>query len=174
MKEIIAEKAYELGFFYEKEYHGCAQCTLAALQEAFEMPDNSLFRAGSALAGGGCSTCAGSCGAYVGAVMFIGSLLGRRREFFSNDDDFKNISSNLAKELYDLFVQEYGTIICNQIHKDIFGRTYNFFDPVEKQQFEDDGAHTVKCTAVVAKAAKWCAELLYPELEKRGLLINKN
>ena len=171
MKKIIADKAYELGFFYEKEYKGCAQCTLAALQEAFEMPNDSLFRAGSALSGGGCSTCAGSCGAYVGAVMFIGSILGRRREFFDNDEALKTTSSDLAKELYDLFVQEYGSIICNRIHKDIFGRTYDFFDPVEKQQFEDDGAHTVKCTAVVAKAAKWCVELLYPELEKRGLLV---
>lgn len=170
MKEKIAQKAYELGFEYEQKYRGCAQCSLAALQDSFEIYDETLFRAASALSSGGGMTCSGSCGAYVGSVMFIGSLLGRRREFFDNDRDFKYTSFDLAKKLHDLFIQEYGSILCNQIHKEIFGRTYNLHQSDDKQQFEKDGAHTEKCTAVVAKAAKWCAELIYDQLDERNLL----
>ncbi|GAJ17034.1 unnamed protein product [marine sediment metagenome] len=29
----LANKAYKLGFEYEKIYHGCAQCVIAAVQD---------------------------------------------------------------------------------------------------------------------------------------------
>jgi hypothetical protein len=44
--EEIIQKAYELGYQYEKDHGGCARCTLAACQDAipFVPVDVSLFR----------------------------------------------------------------------------------------------------------------------------------
>ncbi len=170
MKETIAKKAYELGFTYEQTYRGCAQSVIAALQDSFGIQDPDLFRAASGLASGGGLTCSGSCGAYVGAVMFIGSLLGRRREFFDNDNDFKYTTFALAKQLHDRFIEEYGTLLCCEIHKKIFGRTYDMTNDADKKQFNADGAHVDKCTVVVAKGAQWCVEILYDHLKERNLL----
>jgi len=169
-KKAIAQKAYELGFTYEQNYRGCAQCTLAALQDAFHLPDENLFRAASALASGGGLTCAGSCGGFTGGLMFMSSLLGRRRDYFDNDNDFKYTSFELGRELHDRFVTKYGTVICSEIHSKLFGRTYDLYNSTDKQQFNDDGAHTDKCTSVVAQAAQWTAEIVYDELVKRDLL----
>ena len=170
MKSEITHKAYELGYFYEATYRGCAQCALAALQDAFGVHDEQLFRAASALSAGGGLTCAGSCGGFVGGLMFIGSLLGRRREYFQNDNEFKYLSFKLGRELHDRFIAKFGTVVCNEIHSELFGRTYDLQDPKDKQQFNADGAHTDKCTEVVGIAAQWTAEIIYNELEARGLL----
>jgi len=32
-KEELIKKAYDLGFKYEKNYRGCSQCAIAAIQE---------------------------------------------------------------------------------------------------------------------------------------------
>jgi hypothetical protein len=169
-KEQLAQRAYALGFSYEQTYRGCAQCTLAALQDALGLPDDQVFRAASALSSGGGLTCAGSCGGFAGGLLFIGSLLGRRREFFDNDQEFKYLSFDLGRKLHDRFIAEYGTVTCNCIHLNLFGRTYDMQDPVDKQQFNDDGAHTDKCTSVVANAARWTVEIIYDVLAERGLL----
>jgi len=62
-KEII-ERAYALGHQYEARYGGCAQCTLAALQDAipFVPTDKGLFRGASALDGGSTPTGVQNCG----------------------------------------------------------------------------------------------------------------
>jgi hypothetical protein len=166
----LAKKAYELGFSYEKTYRGCAQGTLAALQDATGIKDDQLFRSASSLASGGGLTCAGSCGGFSAGLMFIGSLLGRRREHFDNDNEFKYLSFELGRKLHDKFIETYGTVICSEIHRKLFGRTYDLYDAIDKQQFNDDGAHADKCTSVVAQAAAWTIELVYDELHQRNLL----
>ena len=61
-KEETAKKAYDLGFSYEKEYIGCCQCTIAALQDALHMENDAVFKAGTGLAGGIGATGVGPCG----------------------------------------------------------------------------------------------------------------
>lgn len=48
----LARKGYSLGFEYEKEFHGCSQCALAALMDLLREKDDRLFRAASGLGGG--------------------------------------------------------------------------------------------------------------------------
>lgn len=36
-REIALEEVHRLAFKYEKEYHYCSQCTVAALQEVFQI-----------------------------------------------------------------------------------------------------------------------------------------
>lgn len=68
MKDIKEEKAeiiqhaFFLGFEYEKTIRGCCQCTIAAIQDALEIQNDAVFRAGSGLTAGGGISCEGSCG----------------------------------------------------------------------------------------------------------------
>jgi C_GCAxxG_C_C family probable redox protein len=169
MAKNAAEKAYQLGKEYEKKYMGCGQCAVAALQDAIGIRDDDVFKATTGLAGGGAGTTDGSCGAYVGAIMVLGSLLGRERDKF---DDFDSIAPNspaftLMRKFRDKFIQEYGSIICRDIHTKVLGRPYYLVDPDEFKKFEEAGGHSDKgCIEVVGKAAKWMAELI----EEEGLL----
>ena len=45
------------------------------------------------------------------------------------------------------------------------GKSYRMYDVEDMQRFLADGGHDDKCTAVVAKAAVWAAEIL----EEAGL-----
>ena len=170
LPEQTAQQAFDLGFAYEQIYRGCAQCTLAAIQDAFNLPDEDLFRAASALASGGGLTCAGSCGGFSGGLLFIGGLLGRRRAHIDDDNEFKYLSFALGRKLHDRFIETYGSVVCSEIHRNIFGRTYDMQSSDDKRQFNDDGAHIDKCTTVVANAARWTVQIIYDELAERNLL----
>ncbi len=169
MKDKRIEKAYELGFSYEKQFKGCAQCTIAAIQDTLDIKNDEIFRAASSLAMGGGLTCAGACGGVSGGAMMISHLYGRRKEFFEGDDEMKITSHRLTRELHQRFIDTYGTVICGEIHQKIFGRNYDIRIPEEKLQFNEDGAHRDKCTSVVAKAAAWTVELILEEQQRRSV-----
>jgi C_GCAxxG_C_C family probable redox protein len=165
-KEILLEKVYQLAFNFEKEKHCCSQCTVAALQEVFQIKSEELFSTSFALGGGLANTCEGTCGALAGGAMIISYFYGRRPvEFFKNISNKK--ANYLTKKLYDKFVQEYGSCLCKDVQKKIFGRSFNFWDEKEKELFEKSGGHIDKCPVVVAKAAKWTAEIIFQEMEKK-------
>jgi C_GCAxxG_C_C family probable redox protein len=164
-KEMLFEKVYRLAFDFEKEKHYCSQCTVAALQEVFQIKSEDLFSSSFALGGGLANTCEGTCGGLAGGAMVISYFYGRRRvEFFK---DIPNKKANyLTKELYDRFIQEYGSCLCKDVQKKIFGRSFNFRDEKEKKIFEKSGGHIDKCPAVVAKAAQWAFEIIEEEINQ--------
>lgn len=139
--EQILRKAYRLGHEYEKKYGGCAQCIVAALQDAvpFVPRDQGVFRAASCLDGGATPTGLQNCGAFTGCGMVIGHLCGRTREKeFQGDSGF---SRNLIRKVYGQFKEEYGSVLCRDVKKAAKG----------------------DCPKVVATAAKWTAEVLLKE-----------
>jgi C_GCAxxG_C_C family probable redox protein len=160
MANDTAEKAYQLGKKYEQNYRGCSQCVIAALQDAFDIRNDDVFKAATGLAAGGGASIDGSCGAYSGATMFLSLLLGRQRDDFA--DSARVIFSNFAlvRKLRDRFIHEYGSVICRNVQIKIFGRPYYLADIDEFQKFEKAGAHDVHCPEVVGKAARWTAELI--------------
>jgi C_GCAxxG_C_C family probable redox protein len=166
MAKTAAEKAYELGKEYEKKYMGCSQCSIAALQDALGIRNDDVFKATTALAGGGCGAVDGSCGAYIGSIMVLGSLLGRERDKFG---DFESIAPNsrvmrLARKFRDKYIQEYGSVVCRNIQTKVLGRPYYLIDPDEWQKLEAAGGHSDKgCPEVVGKAARWMAEIILEE-----------
>jgi C_GCAxxG_C_C family probable redox protein len=161
-----AEKAYELGKKYELTYMGCSQCALGALQDALDIRNDDIFKAATALAGGGCATGDGSCGAYVGSLMILSSLIGRERDKF---DDPTNMAPDsrtykLARKFRDKYIKEYGSVICRDIQTKVLGRPYYIADPDDLAKFEAVGGHGEKgCPQVVGKAAKWMAEMILEE-----------
>jgi hypothetical protein len=139
--EEIIQKAYDLGYEYEKEHGGCARCTVAALQDAipFVAVDESLFRGSTCLDGGATPTGTQNCGAFTGSGMVIGHVCGSTRgETFEGD---AKLAHQLIHKVYDHFKEEYGTVLCEDVRK---------------------GAER-DCPEVVGRAARWVAEALLGE-----------
>ncbi len=133
---------------------------VAALQDAFDLRNDIIFKAATALAGGGARAIDGSCGAYTGAILFFGSIVGRERNDFKDEAKVRLQTHDLAKRLHDKFIEEYGSVVCQNIQTKTMGRSYYLIDPDEYKKFLDAGAHDIYCPDVVGKAAKWAAEIL--------------
>jgi C_GCAxxG_C_C family probable redox protein len=171
-KQQILEKAYKQGFEGERNVRGCAQCAIAAVQDALEMRNDFVYKAASGLAGGAGECTDGLCGGYSGGIISMSMFFGRTREEEATKKGRadKYVSFRMAAALHDRFMQKYGTVICAEIHKKIFGRSFNLRDDGEKQQFRDAGAHEREdgCCAVVGDGARWATELILEEIEKSG------
>jgi C_GCAxxG_C_C family probable redox protein len=132
-KKII-EKAYKLGYDFEKKHGGCCRCTVAALQKSIDFisEDKHLFRTASCLDGGATPNGVQNCGAFTGSGMVIGWLCG--------SDKFGNtkLSHRLIRQVYKQFETEYGTVLCRDVRKKM----------------------NRNCPEVVARAAKWTSEIL--------------
>ena len=160
----LIKQGYESGYYSEKTYRGCAQCTLDALFKTIGLRDEALFRSSDMLASGCGLFGDGPCGGYSGGLLFLGKYAGRRLEFIDGDKEEKARGRRLAALLHQRFIDTYGTVICHEIHKDIFGRAFDLHDDLQKQGFEEAGAHRRdKCTAVVATATRWVIEILLDE-----------
>ncbi len=164
MADTNADRAYELGRQYERTYGGCSQCVIAALQDTFDARNDEILRAATGLAAGGGGFTDGSCGAYSGAVLALGSRLGRERDNLADVDAMLR-NFGLVEKLHDRFIREYGSVVCRNIQTRLFGRPYYLADPEEFEKFEKAGAHESHCPEVVGKACRWAAEII----EEAGL-----
>jgi C_GCAxxG_C_C family probable redox protein len=169
--EEIIQRALTLGFQYEKTITGCCQCTIAAIQDALDIRDDAVFKAGSGLTAGGGVSCEGSCGGFTGGIMVMSSVFGRRREKWDDDKDEKDCAHQMARALLDKFNQEYGGNMCKTVLRRIFGREFDLRDASDREAFEKLGAHVDKCTSVVSKAAAWATEIILEELSNRGMSL---
>jgi len=158
-KDQILEKVYRLAFKYEAERGSCPQCVQAAIYETLGIGDPKTIQASDAMAGGTAISTEGTCGALVGGLLAIGSIVGRTYEDFSAGKHKRRVFQ-YAKKLYDRFVEEYGSPLCKDVQKKIFGRSFNLLDPKDYAEFEKAGAHVDKCTSVSGNAARWAAEII--------------
>jgi C_GCAxxG_C_C family probable redox protein len=164
MSANVTEKAYQLGQEYEQTYRGCSQSAVAAIQDAFNIRNDDVFKAATGLTAGGGMCIDGSCGAYAGATMVLSSLLGRERDDFADHAGvlFKNFE--LIQKLRENFIREYGSVLCHNIQTKMFGRPYYLADMDDLNRFEEAGGHDpFHCPEVVGKAARWAAELIIAE-----------
>lgn len=163
-KVALMKEAYRQGDHYEKVCRGCAQCHMAAVSDVTGKEDLVMFRAANGLAAGMGLLGDGACGGYSGGILSLGLFAGRRREFFDGDKQEKDMCTKLVGKLHQKFIDTYGSVICHDIHKDIFGRAFHITRPEDKEAFELAGAHKLdKCPAVVGTSAAWVAEILYDE-----------
>ena len=162
-KGSLYDEIYRIGFEYERDYRGCAQCVIAALQDGLGIRNpatDAVFKSATGLAGGVAQETDGSCGAYAGGAMMIGHHVGRVRDDFADPEEVRKRTSALVSRLHTKFIEEYGTVTCSAIHTRLMGRPFYIKDPQELQKFDAAGAHTDKCTKVVGLAARWTAEIL--------------
>lgn len=162
----FAENAFRLGDHYERTYHGCGQCLLAAVFDTLNIHQENIFQSATALAGGAGLVGNSTCGALIGSLMVFSMVFPRKRANFGNDRENKYRSYKLTQEMYQYYTDHYGSVMCHDIHAKILGRPYDLRDPEERKAFENAGAHDNKCTEVVALAAKWTVEILAGEFKE--------
>jgi C_GCAxxG_C_C family probable redox protein len=165
MDENIPIRARELAFRYERDYRGCAQSTLAALQDVFEMRDDAVFRSASGLAGGIGLTNLGTCGALTGGAMAISMVFGREREEFDDPHRKRMVAYRLCKQLADRFLEEYGSVVCGEIQEVHLGREYDLWDREGYSDFNQVAYVEERCPGLVGKAAEWAAEIILENMD---------
>jgi C_GCAxxG_C_C family probable redox protein len=169
-KQAIADQVYAKAYKYEQVYGACPQCLLAALQEVLGGITDETFKASYVLAGGGGLTTQGTCGALIGGMMALSAKYGRSKEDFSKGLPMDAYA--MSRLLLQRFVEMYGSPICGDVQKKVFGRAYNFWDTKDFEQFLADGGHDDKCPSVVANTARWTTEMLL-DLEEREQALQK-
>ena len=161
-KTELMKKAYDRGVMYEQTFRGCAQCTVAAVGDVTGKKSDELFRAANGFAAGMALMGDGVCGGYSGGLLSLGLYAGRRREFFDGDQDEKNLIILMGQKLHQKAIEVYGSVICHNIQKEIFGQAFHLYDPPQKEAFEAAGAHNPdKCPAVVGAFSAWTVEILF-------------
>jgi len=105
------------------------------LQHSIEfIPETKgLFRTASCLDGGATPTKEANCGGFTGAGMVIGWACGN--ETFREKS---RLPSRLIRKVYERFDNEYGSVLCKDVRKEIDG----------------------DCPEVVGRSARWTAEIL--------------
>jgi C_GCAxxG_C_C family probable redox protein len=163
----LVVRAAEAAYVYERAYHGCSQCVLAALQESLGVGSRDSFKAATALAGG-IARMGTACGALVGGIMGIGLAFGREVLEDSTTSQGYARAMELGGELCRRFEKEFGSTQCWDIQKSLFGRGFDLRDPKEREAFREAGGYE-KCPYVAGKAAELAAEvMLEGGFEPRG------
>jgi C_GCAxxG_C_C family probable redox protein len=163
-REELIQKAYDLAYKYEAERGSCPQCVLAAIYETFGIGKPESIKAIDGLAGGTALSAQGTCGALVGGIAALSSIIGRTYSDFSKGGGNRRIFV-YANMLYEKFVAEYGSILCKDVHQKLFNRTFDLRNAQDYQEFEDMGAHVDKCPVVSGRVAAWTAEILIDKLK---------
>lgn len=162
-KQRLAEKAYDLGYYHESHERACSQCALAAIMETLGFGDNGVFKAATALTGGGALFGDSGCGAYSAGLLVIGLLKGRPIDNFVAEETDRFRSFEVGRALHKKFIDEYGTVICRDIMTKTYGRPFWMVDPDEFKKMDETGGHTSVCPAVVGNGAKWTVEVIFEE-----------
>ena len=170
MDEVQAQLVAKIGeaaYVYERTYHGCSQCVLAALQERLGLGNQDSFKAATALAGG-IARMGGTCGALVGGLMGVSLAFGRERLEDSTASPGYARAMELGGELCRRFEKEFGSTACRDIQQFLFGRSFDMRDHQERAEFRKAGGYE-KCPQVARRAAELAAEvILEGGYESRG------
>ena len=173
-KELL-EEVEKRAFKYSQEYKACSQCTLLPIQEVFDLTSDDVLKGATGFAGG-IGRSGSVCGALSGGVMALGLLYGRDGETMKHPDE--NVRSRrreeieeklgiLIKKLRSKFEEDYGTIICDDIETKLFGRSFDKWNPEDREEKGRLGGYEDKCPTVVGKAARWVAELILEEQKRK-------
>jgi C_GCAxxG_C_C family probable redox protein len=157
-QEEIIEKVGTIAYEDERKFGVCSQSVLGAIKEALGSIDDKVYKAGSGL-GGGIGRMGDTCGALTGAVMAVSAIAGR--EYNDRDNDqAKDITYEMARDLHKLFIREYFSTNCRDIQTKIMGRSFNFWDKNDYESFLEAGGHDDKCPSVCKNGARWAVETL--------------
>ncbi|HCX64912.1 MAG TPA: hypothetical protein DHN33_06850 [Eubacteriaceae bacterium] len=140
----------------------CSRSTLAGLQSCFDFIPDEMVDASLSLAGG-TGAASGSCGAYCAGLLAVGAKYNASIEEEANDPSVRMVGAQKFMEYRDRFLQEFGTVLCPEIHKQLFGKSFILTDPKQNEEFLTYPGHVEKCGEVVAVAARIAAEMILEE-----------
>jgi C_GCAxxG_C_C family probable redox protein len=157
-KTGIIECVRERAIYCEQVYGNCPQSAITPIQEVFGGIDDDVFRASFGLGAGGALSSKGICGALAGAIMVIGVCWGRGMKDLEKPVNRRCFE--LTRVAIEKFEEKYGSILCHEIQKKIFGRSFDLFIPEDREAFLAGGGHDDKCPGVVSFAACIAAEMI--------------
>lgn len=144
---------------YEQQFQNCAQGTLLALQECFNLGNSDTIKAATAFPG--IALRGETCGAIIGSIMALGLAFGRDKP-----EDLASLQRTIsaARKLCHLFEKEFGSCNCRDVHDRLFGRRYDLMKLKDQQEFVKSG-DAKKCRIPVGKAARIAGELIMDGLK---------
>lgn len=143
----------------------CARSTMHGLQSHFDFIPPEMVTATLSLAGG-CGSASGSCGAYCSGLLAVGLKFNPTLEEERKDPQSRMVGALKFMEYRDRFIQAYGTTLCPEIQKQLFGKGFDLKDQKEHEEFLALPGHAEKCAQVVAKAARLAAEMILENEEE--------
>ncbi len=161
LKKIAAEKAYN----YERNHHGCGQCTLRALQETLGLEDDLVFRAASCLQGG-FPVENRTCGALIAGAMVI--CMKRGRESLEEGQPGTSRGMREMLRLVNRFKETFGSTLCAKVTGGLTDRivdekTLTLMEE-RPELFEEPSRKVVEvCATTVSKIAEMVVEILSEE-----------
>ena len=155
-KEALIKKAADRAYQIELNYGNCIQSVLGGLMEAF--PDMGvtpeLIQASFGLAGGGCISLKGTCGALSGAAMAISLFYGRPMDDLGG---YYDDCHALIRTVMDDFEAEYGSVLCCDVLAHNLGAAYDWKEEKGCQEYNahhgsmHDAEVSAFCTEKVAR-----------------------
>ena len=165
-KEKVLDRVEKKAGDYEEVSISCSQGTLAALQEEFHLPGGrEIIKAATFMPG--IASRKETCGALVGGLMALGLKFGKDKIRNPEADTPEGRAETLkfrqmAWRFCEEFKKEFGSTMCGDIRPQIMGRDYNSMDPVDRQQFLNDGGPK-KCRVPAEKAARIAGSIILEE-----------
>jgi C_GCAxxG_C_C family probable redox protein len=147
---------------YEELFGSCAQGTLLALQEHFNLENAGALKAATAMPG--IALRGDTCGAVIGAIMALGLAFGREK---ADDSAAVMRTTKAARKLCRRFEQEMGGCNCRDVQHHIFGRSFNLTDPKDGEEFVKADA-SKKCRLPAGRAARIAGELILEIRQKQS------
>lgn len=159
--ERVKKKAHE----YDRDYSGCSQSVLGALQEEFGIGNKESFKAVTVLSGG-IARQGDTCGAIVGALSALGLVNGRERiedteTYKAAMDSSVKVCAKFREELKKQFgfQGELKSTLCRHIQEMVYGRSFDLASEEGYHAFLDAGGHSDNgCPKVCGIAAQVGAE----------------
>ena len=168
-KQSLPDKAYRLGFNYEKQHGVCSQSALRAIMDALEgSTDPLLFRALFGFVGGAGDSTRAMCGGLSAGIAAISQRFGRQLGDLGNESQPDFTCNELVRQLMGRYEEEFGSFICADIQTRLMGQVFDFSDPSAWDTFLAAGGHEVKCPHVVGSAARWTVEILQNKERKKA------
>jgi C_GCAxxG_C_C family probable redox protein len=162
IKKEILDRVEKRAYEFENNYASCAQCSLAAIQEAFGLEDSTLAKAASLLSGG-VGRMYHTCGALTGAVLALGMKYGRDpsllKKPFEEGQEIQLGQYEVATKLCKWFEREFGTMVCRELRRSYLRTEFRREVPWENECLERLNSRK-HCAEIVSKTARRAAALL--------------
>ena len=164
-KEEMLDRVYAVALENDRDYHGCSQSVLDSIQKEFGIGNTEAFMSATVLSGGVLRQ-GETCGAFIGAMMALGLVIGRSKiEDSKTYRDTKPAFLEVYDRIKEELKQEFGfegeleSSLCRDVQAKVYGRGFKMWDEADYQAFLDSGGHSeAGCPKVCAVAARVAAE----------------
>lgn len=160
----VAKRAYEL----QDKYHGCAQCGLLAIQEAFGWQDEILFRAATGLSGGVGGT-RSVCGVISGGALALGMKYGRDLALLKGPTELgvrgQTTGIEMVGRLCKWFEREFGSTICKELRQRHTGMDLEFGVKWQAELADKFKMHEYCCEIQARTIRRVAALILNPKAD---------